>query len=340
MSDRGSRAPHPPPTYRMTRSRRIAGLGVGAVVLAAIVVAPALVSGYWIRVLTGVFMYAVFTQGINIIAGYTGYPAFGNVVFFGTGAYGTAVLMTKYAVPFAPAVLGAMVFSAALAVVIGPAMLRLQGGYFAIGTLGIMFTMRDLVTTTDYTGGSSGIRLPVAPWPPDVINQVFYFSMAGLMLAGIGVTWWIARTKLGYGLRAIRDSVEAAEVLGVSTTLYRVVAWCISALFAAAAGGVYAYWLGFLEPQYAFDVMISVKGFLMMIVGGGGTILGPVIGAAFLELLSELIWGHFLRAHLFFLGTAIMLIAMYLPGGIPSVWPLVSRVLRSRAGRREREAIG
>jgi branched-chain amino acid transport system permease protein len=318
---------------------RRAGWAIVALLLIGVALAPWMLSGYWVRVLTGIFMYAVFTQSINIISGYTGYPAFGNVVFFGTGAYSTAVLMAKYAVPFVPAVVLGMLISVVIAALIGPAILRLRGGYFAIGTLGIMFTLRDLVTTSELTGGSSGIRLPVAPWSPDVINQVFYFSMAGLMLAGSALTWWISRSKLGYGLRAIRDSVDAAEVLGVATTWYRVVAWCISALVAAAAGGVYAYWLGFLEPQYAFDIMISVKGFLMMIVGGGGTILGPIIGAVFIELLSELVWGNFLRAHLLVLGTAIMLVAMYLPAGIPSLWPKLSRwLLRPAKAQQPSEA--
>jgi branched-chain amino acid transport system permease protein len=299
---------------------------IGALILVAFALAaPWLVSGYWIRVLTSVYMYAVFTQSLNIISGYTGYPAFGNAVFFGTGAYSTAVLMAKYAVPFVPAVALGMLVSLAIAAMIGPPILRLRGGYFAIGTLGVMFAIRDLVVTSEFTGGSSGIRLPVAPWSPAGINQVFYFSMGGLMLAGAVLTWWIGRSKLGYGLRAIRDSVDAAEVLGVATTWYRVIAWCISAALAAAAGGIYAYWLGFLEPQYAFDIMIAVKGFLMLIVGGGGTVLGPIIGAIFIELLSELVWGNLLRAHLLVLGVAIMLVAMYLPGGIPSLWARWSR---------------
>jgi branched-chain amino acid transport system permease protein len=305
-------------------NRRLA-IGATGLGVLLVLIAPALLSGYWVRVLTSAFMYAVFTQGINIIAGYCGYPAFGNVAFFGTGAYATAVLMVNFKVPFVPSLLLAMIFSAALAVVIGPAMLRLKGGYFAIGTLGIMLTLRDLVSMSELTGGASGIRLPVVPWGPDVTNMFFYYAMAGLMLVGAGVTFWVARSKFGYGLRAIRDSSDAAEVLGVNTTRYRVLAWAISALFAAAAGGVYAYWMGFLEPPYAFDVTISVKGFLMMVLGGGGTVAGPILGAIFLELLSELIWGQFVTAHFFILGTVVVLSAMYLQGGLPSLVPMVRR---------------
>lgn len=313
---------------------------MAALAVLALLLAPGVLSGYWMRVLTSVFMYAVFTQGVNVIAGYAGYPAFGNVVFFGTGAYGTALLMTKYAAPFAAAVPVAMTLSAGLAMVLGPAILRLRGGYFAIATIGVMFTMRDLVTISEYTGGSSGLRLPVVPYAPGAINLLFYFSMAGLMLGGTLATWWIARSKFGYGLRAIRDSLEAAEVLGVNTTLYRVLAWGISALFASAAGGVYAYWLGFLEPQYAFDIMVSIKGFLMMILGGRGTVLGPLVGAAFLELLSEVVWGQFLKVHFFVLGVAVMLVAMYAPGGLQTVLRQISASVPRWLGRRQREALG
>lgn len=306
---------------------------LGALGILLLAVAPALLSGYWVRALTSAFMYAVFTQGINIIAGYCGYPAFGNVAFFGIGAYTTAVLMANDRVPFAPSVAVGIAIAALTAVLIGPAILRLKGGYFAIGTLGIMFTLRDLVTVAEFTGGASGIRLPVVPWSAAVTNLVFYYCMAGLMVVGIFVTLWIAKSKFGYGLRAVRDSSEAAEMLGINTTRYRVLAWALSAMFAAAAGGVYAYWIGFLEPPYAFDVTIAVKGFLMMLVGGAGTVLGPVVGAIFMEVLSEVIWGKFVKAHFFVLGLVVVLVALYMPGGIRDIYRVLGPMAAVFRGR-------
>ncbi len=296
---------------------------------------PFFLKGYWIRVLTSMFMFAVVAEGINLIAGYTGYPAFGNVVFFGVGAYTVAILMTRAGLPFAVSLVAAGVVAALFAVVLGFPILRLSGHYFAIATIGVNIATREIVTNLDVTGGGHGIALPVAQGSPAVLYGFFYYLMFLLMVATVAATWWISRNPFGFALRAIRDEKDAAEVMGIDTTVYKVAAWAVSALFTGLAGGIYAYWMSFLEPAYAFDVTISVKGFAMMLMGGLGTVTGPVLGAFFLELLSEVVWGSFLNLHLLILGLFIILVVIFMPRGLLN-WLNGWRLLRKSLGLEQR----
>jgi branched-chain amino acid transport system permease protein len=314
------------------RTRRRAGIALAAAAGGVLLAIPLFAPGYWVQVLTDAFMYAAFTQGVNFVAGYAGYAAFGNVVFFGIGAYAAAVLMVRAHLGFALALVGAGAASAALAVVFGVPILRLRGAYFAIATLALNIALQDVTVNLGFTGGSHGVRLPFVHGGPRLVYGYFYYGMFALAVACIAATWLLMRGRLGYGIRALRDNPDAAEVMGIDTTRYKILAWAVSAVMAGLAGAIYAYWVSYIEPPFVYDITISVKGFLMMLLGGAGTLMGPFVGAMVFEILSDLIWGNFPNVHLLVLGVIIMGIVAFLPQGIVGLAG-GGRGERRRAGR-------
>lgn len=288
---------------------------IAALALAIFLVLPWTVSGYWVRVLTSIFMYAALAQSINFMAGFTGYADFGNVVFFGIGAYTTTLLMTRAGVPFVVALVAGGCVAAVAASVVGVPLLRLRGHYFAIATLGVLEAVREITTNVAFFGGGMGITLPVVAEAPEPFFRLIYYGMLAAVCAYTAVAWWLTRSRFGYALRTIKSDEEAAGVIGIAATRYKVAVWAISAGCTGLVGGIYAYWLKYIEPPFVFDIMISVKAWIMMLLGGAGTLLGPIAGAFLLELLSVFIWGQFLRGHMLILGAVIMLVVLFMPAG-------------------------
>lgn len=297
-------------------SRRLRARFVLAVLLAAVVVLPFVLSGYWVRLMTDVFLFAILAEAVNLISGYAGYAALGNVVFWGTGAYATGVLMVDLHQPFLVGLAASGLLSAAYAALVGVPILRLRGHYFVMGTIGLDLLTRELVYNIGFTGGGKGLNMPLPPWTPPALYAVFYFGMLAVLLACLACTWLVERSRLGFGLRAIRADEETAAVVGIPTTLYKVGAWVISAFFTGLAGGMYAYWQTYIDPGVVFDVVTSVQFFVMMMLGGMGTLWGPVIGAFAIEVLGTLIWGQFPVVHYMVLGLLIIVIVLGLPRGL------------------------
>lgn len=302
---------------------------VSVVVLAA---APLVLNNYWLRVMTTVFMYAIITQGLNVIVGLTGYHAFGNAVFFGFGAYGAGVAMTLGA-PFPLALVAAVAVSALVAGIIGWPILRLRGHYFAIATVALNLAAIQLVIQVGgITGGAQGLPLPLSDMAPGPLYRIIYLVMLSGMVGSTLLVAFILRRPFGYALRAIRDGEKAAAVMGINTTATKVGAWAISAGITGFAGGVWAYWITFIEPASAFDPSIGVKGYIMLILGGMGTVIGPVLGAFVLEFLSTLVWGGFLQAHQIVFGLLIVLICLVAPNGMLVAGRSLIQRWRSRHG--------
>ncbi len=302
---------------------------LGVVLLAA---APLALNNYWLRVMTTVFMYAIVTQGLNVIVGLTGYHAFGNAVFFGFGAYGAGVAMTLGA-PFPLALVAAVALSALVAGIIGWPILRLRGHYFAIATVALNLAAIQLVIQVGgITGGAQGLPLPLSDMAPGPLYRIIYLVMLAGMVGSTLLVAFILRRPFGYALRAIRDGERAAGVMGINTTATKVGAWAISAGITGFAGGVWAYWITFIEPASAFDPSIGVKGYIMLILGGMGTVIGPVLGAFVLEFLSTLVWGGFLQAHQIVFGILIVLICLVAPNGMLVAGRSLIQRWRSRHG--------
>jgi branched-chain amino acid transport system permease protein len=304
-------APEPP----KRRTTQVALLVASLVALGVLLMLPNFLGLYWVRVLTTAFMFATLAQAINLIAGYTGYPAFGNVVFFGLGAYATAIAMVRFELPFVVGLLCAVALSLLVAVTIGPALLRLRGHYFAVGTLGLNEATRAVVDNLQITGGGWGLSIPLHPGGVHASASLFYtlflFMAAGMLL----LTWFIIRSPFGYACRAIRADEEAAASLGVATTRVKTLMWAISAMVTGLAGGTYAYWLSYIDPPSVFNMAIAIKFFVIMLLGGVGTLFGPVIGAIFLELVATATWTQLLDFHAGVLGLIVIGVVIFFPGG-------------------------
>ncbi len=276
---------------------------------------PLVIKGYWLRLLTNMFMFAILAESVNIIAGYCGYLALGNMFFFGLGAYTVAVLMTKFNFSFYFAITIAGFGASLFAVLVGLPILRLKGQYFLMATVGLLELLREITTNLSFTGGGQGITLPIFPGGAYVANIFFYYYMFFLMVIIILVTLYISKSHLGYAFKAIKFDEDAASVIGINPTPYKTLAWAISAFFTSLTGGGYAYWMSYIDPGEVYQIMPSVKMYLMMILGGAGTVFGPIIGAFFIELISELVWSKFLELHLLLLGIILVLVVIFTPKG-------------------------
>ena len=296
--------------------RKAVRIGSFLALLALLLALPKLVSSYKLLTYTRFLILAIMAQGWNFIGGYTGYAAFGNVAYFGIGAYTTGLLMIgKWHVPFFPALFAGAALAALVAVLVGLPILRLKGHYFAIATLGVAEALWQVADTWDsVTEGSTGIDLPLK-----VEGEFFYYTALFFVVAGVGATAAFARSKLGNGCIAIREDQDAARMLGINTTLFKVAAYAISAVFAAVAGGLTAYQNIHVTPGDFFKIDYTLQMIIATIIGGTGTVLGPVLGAAVYQLLSTYIWGRFIELHPTVLGLIIILFIVFLPRGLMTV---------------------
>lgn len=274
---------------------------------------PELVDRYWFRVATTVAMFVVISAAWNLIGGLAGYPAFGNVVYFGIGAYAVAELVTRYHWSFAAALAGSLVIPAAFAGLIGIPLLRLRGHYFAVASLGVAVAVGEVINNLDYFGGASGIFMPIVR-----SDLVFYYLMLAAALLAVATTWVVLRSRFGYGLIAIREDESAAAVMGVNTTLYKIAAYALSAALTGLAGGIYAQWNVFVNQDVAFNIDVSIDSILMALIGGIGTIWGPVLGAVVLEFLIQTFAGRGDLAVVTQIGLGLLLTVavIFLPRGV------------------------
>ncbi len=279
-------------------------------------VVPFFSNNFFLRFFTTVLMFGVLASSWNIIGGYTGYASFGNVVFYGIGAYVAAVLMEKFGLSFAIALPAAGFGAALFGVLIGIPVLRLRGHYFAIATLGVAEAMKALVDNLEITEGNSGIYLPMMDMPVKAQYLFFYFSMLLLLILTLGVTFWILKSKFGYGIRAIREDEDAANMVGINTTIFKIWAFALSGLFTGLAGALAAFQQGFIKPEAVFSVEITVKMIVMAVFGGIGQLFGPLLGAATIEVISEFLSNYFLVAHTLFFGAIVILAIIFTPKGI------------------------
>jgi branched-chain amino acid transport system permease protein len=289
-----------------------ASLWVAVAILALLLPVPLLQNSYYENLGRGVLMFATLSLGWNVIGGYTGYVSFGNVVFFALGSYTTAALWQHWHQQnVALAIACAIAVGVTFALLLGIPILRLRGHYFGIATLGIALASAEIITNIDWLGAGSG--LPVRPL--DAFST-YYYAMWIVCAASVLATFVLARAKLGYGLVAIRENEEAAAVLGVNATRYKVTAWAISAAMAAAAGAVFAGANGFVDAPTVFAVDNNVFPIVMALLGGIGTVAGPLIGALILTAINETLWSHFPQIHTLFFGAVIVLVVLFLPRGL------------------------
>jgi len=257
-------------------------------------------------------MYVVLALSWNIISGFTGYTSFGHVAFYGIGAYACAVLVADHGWHWLPTLGVGAVVAAAVAVVLGYPVLRLKGPYFAIAMLGAAEGTRVVATVWDgLTHGGLGISFPSAE-----NSMETYYAMLALMLLTIAAAYVIGHSRFGIRLNAIREDEVAAEALGINATLYKLAAFTLSAVFPAMAGGIQAYKVLYIDPPSVFFVQITIAMALMSMLGGKGTVIGPIVGAGLLYTAQELTWVNFPTAHLIAYGVFIIVVARFMPRGL------------------------
>jgi branched-chain amino acid transport system permease protein len=289
---------------------------IGVAALAAL---PLVGSNYALRLGTQFAMYAVLALSWNFIGGMAGYPSFATAAFFGLGAYASGILQgLGLLMPLAW--LAAGLLAALFAGVIGLAILHLKGHYFAIASLAIAEILRELINANaDFTGGGMGLNLPILKVSIAAQAQLFYAAMLALAAAAAAATIAVPASRLGFGLRCIQQNEDAAVMLGVDARLYKTAAFALSAVFVGVAGGIYANWVRYIEPGDVFDILLAVKPLVMVLIGGLGTLFGPVIGAAVYLVLEEAVWRNFLTIHAAALGLIIVALILFLPGGIAAI---------------------
>ncbi len=293
-----------------------AAAGASLVVLVALVaLLPAIASPYAVAFVLVLFMYLALATSWNVISGFAGYVSFGHVAFFGIGAYTSALLVVRQNVAWPIASVAGGLAATIAAAALGWVSLRLRGPFFAISMLGFSETLRVIATAwSSLTGGAYGISLP-----PTRDLTPFYAAMAALAAAGVVLNLAIARSDFGLRLLAVREDEAGAEAAGVDTTRCKLAAFALSAVLPGIAGGVYARYISYIEPQSVFAVFITAQMLVMTIFGGRGTVLGPVVGVVTLSIVAELTWVHFPSVHKALYGLIIMSIVLFLPDGIVDV---------------------
>jgi branched-chain amino acid transport system permease protein len=268
------------------------------------------------------WLMVVFALTWDVMGGQMGYNSFGNILFFGIGAYACAVAQRDLGLGYFPGLalgvaLGAVAGTLAAAV-LGPGILALRGHYFAIGTLGLGIAAADIAAGWEYIGAGSGIVTPLFPGAVGGRERLFYYALLALAAAVFVTLRFLYAGRFGLALNAIRDDEEKAEAMGVRTTRYKTTAWCISAFFLGLAGAVAGNLVGFIDPrEFAFaGSTYGVWMVLMAMLGGRGTLWGPVIGAFVFHITQEMFWTYLLGWQRVAMGLFILVVAVYFPNGI------------------------
>jgi branched-chain amino acid transport system permease protein len=297
----------------------------------ALVSTPLWAGNYIVRLAITIAMFSALTLSWNFIGGFTGYPSFSTAAFFGLGSYAGA-LSQNAGVPMLFAWFIATFFVGVFAATLGGVILRLRGHYFAIGSIGIVEVTRLLIASWGgLTGGGDGLNVAFMTGGPDEIARTFLAVMVAIMLAVFAVTVAVDRSRFGFGLRCIQQNEDAADMVGVNTTRYKVAAYALSALFCGTIGAAYASWTGYIDPNESFSIIMTIKVPVMCLLGGAGTVFGPVVGAAIFILLEEFFWANFLDYNRAILGAVIVVLIFFLPRGILN---MPYRQLFSRVARR------
>ena len=273
------------------------------------------------EVLFSVLLAITLASSLNIILGYTGYISFGHVVFFGLGGYVGLYLISAYGASLWVALPAAGAAGALLAFLLGKAILRLRGSFFALATIGVNEAMRALFNNLPRFGGSTGIALNFSVYEAyggaTRALWLAYGLMIALTLAILLISYRTKTSKFGLSLMAIREDEDAAEVLGVVTPAAKTWAYVLSAIMPAMAGVLYYFKNSSIEPNDAFQLSFSIELLVMVMLGGSGTVLGPVLGAAGYQLLrnSLLISPFFKNSQLVVSGVLLLLIILFIPVG-------------------------
>lgn len=303
---------------------------IGALALAVALLPAFVTSGFLLNLAVMVLYTTLLGQAWNLLAGFGGQYSFGHALFFGTGAYASAVLQVHFGLNAWLALPVAMACGASGGVLVGVLSFRygLRGSYFALVTLAFAEVFRILANSVAFTGGGVGLLLPLKDSVSDMQfadKSGFLYLILALTLAGLLVTWWLKHSRFGAWLAAVRDSEDSAAALGVNVFRVKLAAIVLSGALMASGGFFYVQYFHYIDPHIAYGPAVSVEALLGPIVGGLGTLFGPLLGAALLQGLGEItrnLAGDVPGVSLVVYGVALVGVVMFLPRGVAG---LVSR---------------
>ncbi len=270
---------------------------------------------FFLRIATEALMWIGLAITWDVLAGYTGYLNFGHGAFFGIGAYTTAILMTKAHWFFFPSAFVGGMIAGLVALLAGFPTLRLYGAYFAIATWALGRAFQQLALVLDITGGPDGMRLPT------FLNPVFFFYTMLIFVGALFLILWflLERAPFGLKLKAIREDEEGAMAIGLNPARVKVMAFIVSAIPAGIIGGIYAYWITYINPASTLGDLVTDQAVVMAVFGGLGTLIGPTIGAALIYAFKTYFWAYLSQyqvLYLVILGAAIAASVVFLPDGL------------------------
>ncbi len=274
------------------------------------------------EVLFVILMSVVLSSSLNILLGYTGYVNFGSIVFFGLGGYAGMYMLSVQGSNLWLAMIAGGLAAALLAFLLGKAILHLRGAYFALATIGINEAMRALVDNLDFLGGPIGLSLNFQVYNDygGAVNALWlvYYIVLGLALLSVILSFAVKSSKFGLGLQAIREDEDAAEVMGIITPNAKTWAYVLSAILPGIIGVLFFFKNGNIEPPQAFRLHLSVELLVMVMLGGSGSVLGPVLGAAGYQRLRGVLLTTplFRDIQLAVAGVLLLVIVLFIPSGL------------------------
>lgn len=308
--------------------------GLWCLVLLVLLMVPTLVDPYWVVFLLLLFMYIGIGSSFNITAGYLGYVNLGHYVFFGISAYGFAILYAK-GFPFIVCLAAGILVTLIFATLISYPFLRLKGGYFALANFGLIKLFELLAgTLRDFTGGTQGISLTSGYRPFET-----YYIFLGVAVFTLIVCYRIPKSRFGLALFSIRDDEEVAEAFGINVNRHKMGAYILSSIFPAMLGAGYAWYSAYIDPEVVFGTDKALLPVTMVMLGGTGTFLGPILGAAFMLVIEEFLWTStwlpiwIKSLHLTMLGLILAAVGIFSPGGLITLGPFAAFFRKIGMGR-------
>ena len=273
---------------------------------------------FYLNILLVMFMHSTLASSWNIVGGYTGYISLGHNVFFAIGGYFAGIMLVHFDVPVFLMAPVAGVVALLIGLLVGFITLRVRGPSFIIATVALVLVTRLSLDNWDFAGGANGMSLPLLIESGDVAKIPFYYGMLVIAIGAIYLSYRIRHSKLGLGLRAISQDEIKAEAAGIPTNMYKILAYALSGFFIGVAGALWGQYLTYLQPNIFLSILIGAQMVLMSILGGKGTVAGPVVGAVLIILINEFFLSNFGGTELNILGTGALLLVvlLFFPDGV------------------------
>lgn len=273
---------------------------------------------YWLHMFLYTFMYIAMSSSWNMIGGYAGYISLGHNVFFALGGYLSGVLMAYVGIsPFLTAPFAGLVVMG-FGFLVGLISLRTSGPTFIISTIAMIMLVKISFDNWEFIGGSNGLSLPLIQLPLRLVKIPFYYGMLLIAMGSVYTSYKLRHSKFGLGLRAIAQDETKAEVAGIPTSLYKILAFAISGLFVGMAGGLWGYYLTYLRPSIFLNILLAAKLVLICVLGGKGTVSGPVVGTIVFIAINECfqIFLGYTELNIVATGLLMVLVLLFFPQGI------------------------